>query len=191
MKGPIVRKMVKNVENTQEAEKEKKEVKRKVDINLKVATKKKPITKTEGSSQLKVSPKKARSTSQIRKLVKDTKVNEKLAAPRNSDQNNSKPKLSPKPKQRATSKSRNGSENEKPVAKLEVTGKKLTLPAAPALTVEEKAELLFTAYSNWGQAGQEQERGITAYQLTRWLRNVNLIGAGESKVKLDRNKALY
>ena len=184
MKGPIVRKMVKNVENTQEAEKEKKEVKRKVDINLKVATKKKPITKTEGSSQLKVSPKKARSTSQSRKLVKDTKVNEKL-------KNNSKPKLSPKPKQRATSKSRNGSENEKPVTKLEVTGKKLTLPAAPALTVEEKAELLFTAYSNWGQAGQEQERGITAYQLTRWLRNVNLIGAGESKVKLDRNKALY
>ena len=67
--------------------------------------------------------------------------------------------------------------------KMKVTGKKLELSSSMNLSVEEKTDLLFSAYSNWGRPGEQHEKGISAYQLTRWLKNVSLFGGdGGSKV---------
>ena len=59
--------------------------------------------------------------------------------------------------------------------KLEVEGKKMKTPKMPApLSDKEKFELLFEAYCKWGTEETNSDL-ITAYQITRWLKNVELL----------------
>lgn len=60
--------------------------------------------------------------------------------------------------------------------KMEVQGKKMKTPKMPTpLSDKEKFELLFEAYSKWGSDETTTEKGITAYQVTRWLKNVEML----------------
>ena len=166
--------------------------------------------------KLRASPLKTRSRSRGRKSDADAKgrkndksQNRKISPKPKIDP---KPKVAPKLKSR--SKTRNGrrpdkendkaevkdekkgkkvelasSVEEKPKKdlKMKVTGKKLELSSSMNLSVEEKTDLLFSAYSNWGRPGEQHDKGISAYQLTRWLKNVSLFGGdGGSKVR-NRN----
>ena len=59
--------------------------------------------------------------------------------------------------------------------KMEVKGKKMKTPKMPPpLSDKEKFDLLFEAYSKWG-TDEAPDKGISAYQLTRWLKNVELL----------------
>ena len=60
--------------------------------------------------------------------------------------------------------------------KMEVKGKKMKTPKTmpPPLSDKEKFDLLFEAYSKWG-SDEAADKGISAYQLTRWLKNVELL----------------
>ena len=59
--------------------------------------------------------------------------------------------------------------------KMEVKGKKMKTPKMPPpLSDKEKFDLLFEAYSKWG-SDEAPDKGISAYQLTRWLKNVELL----------------
>ena len=98
-------------------------------------------------------------------------------------------KVTPIEKRDKAVKSRNNStvssksqsiEKKQPVkkdSKLEVQGKKMKIPKLkPApLTDKEKFDLLFEAYSKWGVDENCPELGISAYQLTRWLKNVEML----------------
>ena len=58
---------------------------------------------------------------------------------------------------------------------MEVKGKKMKTPKMPPpLSDKEKFDLLFEAYSKWG-TDEAPDKGISAYQLTRWLKNVELL----------------
>ena len=60
--------------------------------------------------------------------------------------------------------------------KMEVKGKKVKTPKLPPpLSDKEKFDLLFEAYSKWGSDEAATDKGISAYQLTRWLKNVDLL----------------
>ena len=76
---------------------------------------------------------------------------------------------------------------EKNTAKMEVKGKKMKIPKLkPApLTDKEKFDLLFEAYSKWGADENCAERGISAYQLTRWLKNVEMMDGKKVSINYD------
>ena len=60
--------------------------------------------------------------------------------------------------------------------KMEVQGKKMKTPKMPTpLSDKEKFELLFDAYTKWGSDEMPADKGITAYQVTRWLKNVEIL----------------
>lgn len=60
--------------------------------------------------------------------------------------------------------------------KMEVKGKKMKTPKMPPpLSDKEKFDLLFEAYSKWGSDDGAADKAISAYQLTRWLKNVELL----------------
>ena len=166
---------------------ESKGPKKKVDLETKpaakIATKKKERTKAENDAKMKVSANKARSTSQSRwKTLNNNlpaKVNKKVDDPKEGNEDNGNTlKVRSTPKTRSISRNRRRSspEKKKQVEKfeLEVKGKKLQKP--PPVSDKEKMDLLFAAYCNWGTEGENvEENGISAYQLTRWLKNVNLL----------------
>ena len=154
----------------------------------KIDTKKKERTKSESDSKLKV-----RSTSQSRwKTLNNnstTKVNKKTVelgegkretspTTEDKDGNDNTLKIQKTSKSRSISRNRRRSspEKKKPVekVKLEVKGKKLQKP--PPVSNKEKMDLLFAAYCNWGiEDGKEEENGLSAHQLARWLKNVNVL----------------
>ena len=74
--------------------------------------------------------------------------------------------------------------------KMEVKGKKMKTPKTmpPPLSDKEKFDLLFEAYSKWG-SDEAADKGISAYQLTRWLKNVELLEG--KKVFIDMTINLW
>ena len=197
-KGPIVKRTIKKEEGKEEDHAKKQETdegkgaKKKADLKpkpaAKIDTKKKERTKSESDSKLK-----ARSTSQSRwKTLNNNlpaKVNKKVegqgkgkrestTTEEDKEGNDKTLKVRTNPKSRSISRNRRRSspEKKKQVEKfeLEIKGKKLQKP--PPVSDKEKMDLLFAAYCNWGTEGENvEENGISAYQLTRWLKNVNLL----------------
>ena len=169
---------------------ESKGAKKKVDLETKPATKKKERTKSENDAKLKVSPNKARSTSQSRwKTLNNNlpaKVNKKVEdAKECKDDNDNTLKVRSTPKTRSISRNRRRASPEKKKlaekVKLEVKGTKLQKP--PLDSNKQKMDLLFAAHCNWGtEEDKGEDKGISAYQLTRWLKNVNLL---RPKVKIN------
>ena len=148
-----------------------------------VAAKKKERSKSDNDNS-KVSPTKARTTSQSRwKTVNNNlpaKVNKKVDDTKEGKDDKDKASVRPTPKTRSisTNRRRASPEKKKPVekVKLEVQGKKLQTPPAPSDSNKQKMDLLFAAHCNWGREEETgEDKGISAYQLTRWLKNVNLL----------------
>ena len=148
-----------------------------------VAAKKKERSKSDNDNS-KVSPTKARTTSQSRwKTVNNNlpaKVNKKVDDTKEGKDDKDKASVRPTPKTRSisTNRRRASPEKKKPVekVKLEVQGKKLQTPPAPSDSNKQKMDLLFAAHCNWGTEEETgEDKGISAYQLTRWLKNVNLL----------------
>ena len=113
------------------------------------------------------------------------KVNKKMEEIKkdNDDKDNTLKVRSPS-KTRSISRNRRQASPEKKKqvekVKLEVKGTKLQKP--PSDSNKQKMDLLFAAHCNWGaEEDKEEAKGISAYQLTRWLKNVNLL---RPKVKL-------
>ena len=171
---------------------EGKGAKKKVDLETKppakIDAKKKERTKSENDSKLKVAPNKTRSTSQSRwKTVNNNlaaKANKKVENTKEDNDekdNNLKVRSTPNPKNRSISRNRLKSspetkaQVEKP--KLEITGTKIRKPSTQdPVSSKQKMDLLFAAYCNWGSEGEKEGgKGISAYQLSRWLKNVNLL----------------
>ena len=68
--------------------------------------------------------------------------------------------------------------------KMEVKGKKMKTPKMPPpLSDKEKFDLLFEAYSKWGSDDGAADKAISAYQLTRWLKNVELLEGKKVSIK--------
>ena len=67
---------------------------------------------------------------------------------------------------------------------MEVKGKKMKTPKMPPpLSDKEKFDLLFEAYSKWGSDDGAADKAISAYQLTRWLKNVELLEGKKVSIK--------
>ena len=72
-------------------------------------------------------------------------------------------------------------------AKLAVKGKKIDGKKSPSPASDrEKFDSLFSIYCNWGtDTNNDQDKGISAVQLTKWLKNVNIVD-GKKVILVNR-----
>ena len=70
--------------------------------------------------------------------------------------------------------------------KLSVEGKKIKgKKAPPPPSDKERFDSLFDVYCTWGNdSTSDQDKGLTAMQLTKWLKNVNIVDG--KKVIVDK-----
>ena len=189
-KGPIVKTVKKSADNEVKKEKEeiKKEPKKTVTPKPKQETLKKNVNnklRVEQDEKKGKSPASSPNTKpKIKKQDTVTKARTNSSAP----EAKSPRILKPDPEDKTdtnigksrTNSAQSGSKSPamlKKKEKLEVKGKKMKTNKMPdPLTDKERFELLFEAYSKWGTDDSvNAEKGITALQVTRWLKNVEIL----------------